>query len=55
MNHLTTPAATRTAGRLHAWRVRWLGDRDPVETQLADIARQAPVWPTWRTSALRPY
>jgi hypothetical protein len=43
MNHLTTPAAkTRTAGRLHAWRVRWLGDRDPVETQLADIARQAP-------------
>ena len=47
MNHLMTtptapsPAATRSAGRLHAWRVRWLGEgRDPVETQLADIARQ---------------
>ncbi len=45
MNQLTaptipTPAATRSAGRLHAWRVRWLGDRDPVEAQLADIARQ---------------
>src|SRR5258706_10823650 len=30
----------RSTGRLHAWRVRWLGDSDPVETQLADIARQ---------------
>jgi hypothetical protein len=42
MNHLTTPspAATRSAGRLHAFRVRWLGDSDSVETQLADIARQ---------------
>ncbi len=43
MNHLTTPspAATGSTGRLHAWRVRWLGEgRDPVETQLADIARQ---------------
>src|SRR5260221_3821745 len=34
------PAGMRSAGRLHAWRVRWLGDSDPVETQLADIARQ---------------
>src|SRR5260221_2263183 len=41
MNRLTTPAATRTGDRLHAWRVRWLGEgRDPVEAQLADIARQ---------------
>ncbi len=47
MNQLVTPstplapAATRSAGRLHAWRVRWLGEgRDPVEAQLADIARQ---------------
>jgi hypothetical protein len=45
MQHIITPppspaANTRSAGRLHAFRVRWLGDRDPVETQLADIARQ---------------
>ncbi len=38
---LTSPAMTqRSAGRLHAFRVRWLGDSDPVEAQLADIARQ---------------
>src|SRR5260221_12328915 len=38
---ITPPAVTRSAGRLHAWRVRWLGEgRDPVEAQLADIARQ---------------
>jgi hypothetical protein len=36
--HRTTVSSSR--GRLQAWRVRWLGDRDPVEVQLADIARQ---------------
>jgi len=40
MNQLQhSPSAA--GGRLHTWRVRWLGEgRDPVETQLADIARQ---------------
>src|SRR5260370_39379335 len=27
-------------GRFARWRARWLGERDPVEAQLADIARQ---------------
>src|SRR5260370_2664411 len=27
-------------GRFARWRARWLGERDTVETQLADIARQ---------------
>src|SRR5215467_6092866 len=34
----TAPA--RRQGRLHAWRVRWFGERDEVADQLADIARQ---------------
>lgn len=32
--------AGQRAGRLHAWRVRWFGERDAVDAQLADIARQ---------------
>jgi hypothetical protein len=36
----TTPATVRSAGRLQAFRTRWLGERDRVEAQLADIARQ---------------
>src|SRR5678815_139154 len=27
-------------GRLHAWRGKWLGERDAVAEQLRDIARQ---------------
>jgi hypothetical protein len=34
------PAPVRRQGRLHAWRVRWFGERDEVADQLADIARQ---------------
>ncbi|HEV2459223.1 MAG TPA: hypothetical protein VGS80_12765, partial [Ktedonobacterales bacterium] len=30
----------RAIGRLHAWRVRWFGERDAVDAQLADMARQ---------------
>jgi hypothetical protein len=39
---IASPAATRTRaiGRLHAWRVRWFGERDAVDAQLADMARQ---------------
>jgi hypothetical protein len=33
MNHPST-------GRVHAWRVRWFGERDAVAEQLRDIARQ---------------
>jgi hypothetical protein len=33
-------APARRQGRLQTWRVRWLGERDEVADQLADIARQ---------------
>jgi hypothetical protein len=34
------PSNEHRLGRLHAWRVRWFGERDEVADQLADIARQ---------------
>ncbi|HEU5441492.1 MAG TPA: hypothetical protein VFU88_19565 [Ktedonobacterales bacterium] len=34
------PSQSQSRGRLHALRVRWLGERDPVDRQLADIERQ---------------
>src|SRR5258707_1402724 len=38
---LTTPTTILpVAGIFARWRTRWLGERDSVETQLADIARQ---------------
>jgi hypothetical protein len=38
--HEIALTAARRQGRLHAWRVRWFGERDEVADQLADIARQ---------------
>jgi hypothetical protein len=38
-DHVPAVASLRQ-GRLHAWRARWLGERDAVADQLADIARQ---------------
>ncbi len=40
MTQQLTTTTTPTVGVLARWRTRWLGERDSVETQLADIARQ---------------
>lgn len=40
MQSNNTPPHAASGGTLHRWRVRWFGERDAVDAQLADIARQ---------------